>query len=332
MKKNYKTKFPVSIIVPMLNSSTTILKTLNSIIIQDYPIKEVIIVDNVSSDNSIELVEKYKKKQKKIPVLLFKNKKNIGVGGSYNRGVAISRSEHVIFMHSDSMLPGKYEIQRLVEPFYKDSNVVATYSTILHPKRVWNTYNFWMKCLMARVVGSNTGGLNDKFDCISKKIFKAVGGFDDKNYGQHQMIGAEDADLHFKLLEVGKVVGTKAKVIHLHYLKSDYALSDYLKNRKLLARSYGRLVRIQGRKLGPKGLLFAIIPGLAIIGFIPFFFPYNVILLFLFSFWYMKRMYLSRESRNNFRIFFLPFISILLIYLETYWMMSSLLIVRNKKR
>jgi glycosyltransferase involved in cell wall biosynthesis len=331
MKKVTKHNFSISVIVPMRNSATTIIKMLDSVAFQAFPIREIIIVDNVSSDASVALVEKYKIKHKNIPITLLINKKNIGVGASYNRGVKAAKSEYVIFMHSDSTLPTKYEVRQLLEPFVEQANVVATYAAILHPEKIWNTYNFWMKCLMARAVGKESGGLNDKFDCLNKKSFLSVGGFDDKNYGHHRMIGAEDADLHLKLLKIGKVVKSKAKVIHLHYLNDDYSFNDYLTNRKLLARSYGRIIRLQGKKLGPGALAFSIIPALAVIGCIPVLFPYNVALLVIFSFWYMKKMYVSKESRNDYHILLLPFITIFLIYYETFWMAESFLHLDKNK-
>ena len=82
MIRTKKLKDPtVSIVIPMKNSATTILKTLKSLAVQEYPIKEIIIIDNVSSDNSIEIVENYLKKSK-IPIILIKRKKNKGVFAS----------------------------------------------------------------------------------------------------------------------------------------------------------------------------------------------------------------------------------------------------------
>jgi hypothetical protein len=139
------------------------------------------------------------------------------------------------------------------------------------------------------------------------------------------MVGADDADLHIRLSEVGKVVRTNAKVVHLHYLRGDYALSDYITNRKLLAKSYGREIKIHGAKLGFGAIVFAIIPTLAVIGIIPILFPYNILLLFLFAFWYMQKMYVSAFSVKDIRIVLLPFITIFLVYYETFWMIESFL-------
>ena len=325
-----KKQFPVSIIVPMRNSATTIKKTLDSVIKQNYPIREIIVIDNVSNDSSVEIVKKYIIKNKKIPIYIVVHKKNKGVGASYNEGVERSKSDYVVFMHSDSTLPTVNELKKLTQPFYDDKATVATYSYILNPEEVWETYNFWMKSLMARAVGKESAGLNDKFDCINKKIFDKVRGFDSVNFGHHIGVGAEDSDLHMKLLKEGKVVKSEARVVHLHYLKGDYRLSDYIINRKLLARSYGRIMRIRGREIGLLILLFFIKPFIAILPFIPSLFPYSFIILLLFSIWYMKKMYITKSTLLNPNIILLPFITIFLIYYETFWVLESFLITEKK--
>jgi two-component system phosphate regulon sensor histidine kinase PhoR len=58
-------QFPVSVVIPMRNSETTILLTLNSLLKQNYPIKEILIVDNVSTDSSIAVVNDFIRKEKR---------------------------------------------------------------------------------------------------------------------------------------------------------------------------------------------------------------------------------------------------------------------------
>lgn len=328
--KNFTTKlFPVTFIVPMRNSATTIVKTFDGILKQNYPIREIIVVDNVSKDNSIRIVEDYRKKSKNTHIILIKNKKNVGVGESYNIGVRIAKTSHIVFMHSDSMLPTSKELQKLTEPFRKSPSVVASYSYILHPEKLWLSYNFWMKCLMARAVGKESPGLNDKFDCIEKKAFLKVRGFDTKNYGHNIGVGAEDADLHLKLKRVGEVVLSNAKVVHLHYLNHDYTFNDLLTNRKLLARSYGRIARLRWRETGLPIIVFLIKPALAITLFIPSFYSHNLVILFIFSLWYMKKMYLTKQTLMDPKILLLPFITIFLIVYEAFWMLESFIFIKN---
>ena len=246
MKFTKKTYLDVSVVVAMLNSETTIIKTLESLRGQAYIIREIIVVDNGSEDKSIGLVNTYAKANKKMNIQVIQREQNMGVGGSYNFGTSRTMSSYVIFMHSDGVLPSKNEVQKLVAPFLKDKLVVASYSSILLPYDIWKKYPFWEKCLLARSVGEVRPGLNGKFDCVKKSKFLEIGGFDDVRYGQDIGIGGEDGDLLKRFQKIGKVVESKAKVIHLHDLRNNYSFSDWIINRKLLARSYGRFIRLHG--------------------------------------------------------------------------------------
>lgn len=337
--KDKSNHFPVSVIVPMRDSATTLLLTLKSIEKQKYPVDEIIIIDNVSSDNSVVLANGYKKKSK-IPITIVQNKVNNGVGSSYNRGVKLAKAEYVVFMHSDSSLDSVSELEKLTQPFRNDKNTVGSYPYVVLPEKVWETYNFWQKCLFARSVGASPG-FNGKFDCIRKKAFLKVRGFDELTYGRDTSIGGEDADLYLRLEEQGKMVLSIAEVIHLHYLGNDYALSDWVKNRKLLARTYGRLLRFQGLSLplstSGKGLqlplgmfVFMIKPALAILPFFPFVHKVGIAMILLYVLFNSRKIYTTLSTLRNPRIFLLPFIDIFLLYYEVFWMIESFLFMKRK--
>jgi glycosyltransferase involved in cell wall biosynthesis len=331
---------PVSVVVPMKNSSTTLISTLESIEKQKYPVKEIIIVDNVSADNSLELARKYKKKSK-IPIHILKNKKNIGVGASYNRGVEYSSESLVVFMHSDSSLSSSGEMKKLVTPLIQSSEVVATFPIVFIPDSVWMTYNFWQKCLFARAVGKDSPGFNGKFDCLRRDAFLSIGGFDTKHYGHNIGIGSEDADLYLRLRNKGLIVLSEARVIHLHYMGGNYKLSDWIKTRKLLAKSYGRLIRLQGTSLPlqthgkglkiPLGmLLFTVKPILCVLPFIPIVQLIGIPMIFAYIFINSRKMYTTTSTLLDVRILLLPFIELFLLYAEVFWMFEALLFIKKK--
>jgi len=340
MKLNKNTLISVTVVVPMRNSETTILHALESIIKQDFPVKEIIVIDNVSSDNSVKLVLQSAKRSK-IPIRIIKQKENKGVGASYNLGVRNATSAYVIFMSSDSSLPSSHELKKLMKPFRKDSGAVASYPKVILPENIWNIYSFWQKCLFARSVGKEQPGFNGKFDCVKKEMFLRVGGSNTITFGGDVSIGGEDADLYLRLENQGKIVLSEAKVVHLHYLGSNYSVSDWVKNRKLLARTYGRLIRFHGRSLPFKAhgkglfiplgiLIFMIKPTLAVLPFIPNLHLFGVVLLIVYVFVNSRKMYTTLFTLMNPRIIFLPFIDIFLVYFETFWMIQAFLFVKRK--
>lgn len=338
---NKRTFPPVSVIIPTRNSETTLLKCLESVAKQDYPIVEIIVVDNASKDKSVAIAERFSKKSK-IPLKIISKKENTGVGSSYNLGVSKTKSSStfIIFLHSDSCPSTTKEMQKLVKPFLDSEKIVATYPTAVVPKAIWESYNFWQKYRFTRLLGKEIG-FNAKFDCIRKDVFNKVGGFDEKRFARDESIGGEDADLYLRLKKYGELVHSTAEVIHYHYLGSQYSLTDHFKTRKMLARTYGRLVRVQGRNLpiSSKGkglniplgtLLFLVKPTLALLPFIPYFQTIGIVLLVLYAFFNAKTLYTTASTLKNPRILLLPFIDILLVYYETFWMIQAFIFTKKK--
>ena len=95
----------LSIIVPNYNNEDYIEDCLKSIV--SYPPLneklEVIIIDDGSTDNSVEVIENFIKKCN-VRMYLVENEKNRGAGYSRNRGINVSSCKYVAFVDSDDMI------------------------------------------------------------------------------------------------------------------------------------------------------------------------------------------------------------------------------------
>ncbi len=318
LKSDSKSFCPqVSIILPMRNASSTLIKALDSIFIQDYPIQEIILVDNKSTDTSVDLVEEYAKKHKKFKITILKNKKDIKVAGSFNKGVTYSKTPYVIFMHSDCCFTSKKELGKLLQPIIDDKKVIATYGINENPLSAWMQYSFWEKCLLSRDVGKEMPGMVGKIDCIQKNTFLNVGGYNTEGFAAS---GGEDADLYLRLRDKGMVVETSAKTFHLHYLYGDFSLKDLIKKKRLTALTYGRLLRIQGLHNGIVGVLaMSFKPILALSAFIPGIQFLGIPALIVFPFLYYRRMFTTFSTITDPKIILLPLVGIFLVYYESFW-------------
>lgn len=106
----------VSAIIPNYNYARYVGEAVESALGQTYPNIEVIVVDDGSTDNSLEVLEKYRDRIKII------EQKNSGVCVARNRGVAESKGEYVAFLDADDVwLPEKIELQ--IDVFENDSTV-----------------------------------------------------------------------------------------------------------------------------------------------------------------------------------------------------------------
>ena len=97
MEKQDTIRFPcVSIIVPNLNSMQLLKKCISSLLQTDYPNFEIIVIDNGSKDEDIELfLRRYPE------VRVVRLRQNMGVPFAYNLGLSLSSGEFVSFVNND---------------------------------------------------------------------------------------------------------------------------------------------------------------------------------------------------------------------------------------
>lgn len=100
----------VSIVMPAYNCEKYIVGAINSVLAQTYQNWELLVIDDESKDNTFKIVNEFGDKDSRIRPI--KNKKNMGVSATRNRGIEIAVGEWVAFLDSDDMWsPAKLEKQ-----------------------------------------------------------------------------------------------------------------------------------------------------------------------------------------------------------------------------
>ncbi len=98
------TYFKVSVIIPAYNSARFLSEAIESVLSQSYPVLEVIVVDDGSTDETKEICNKY-------PNVKYIYQSNRGVSAARNLGTQISQGEYLLFLDSDDrLLPKAVEI------------------------------------------------------------------------------------------------------------------------------------------------------------------------------------------------------------------------------
>ena len=114
----------VSIITPSYNCEKYLGDTIHSVINQTYYNWEMIIVDDLSNDNSYDLAKEFAKQDSRIKVI--KLDKNSGAAVARNKGIEIAKGRYIAFLDSDDLWkPQKLEKQI---KFMKQNNYVFTYT------------------------------------------------------------------------------------------------------------------------------------------------------------------------------------------------------------
>jgi teichuronic acid biosynthesis glycosyltransferase TuaG len=102
----------VSVVIPAHNSGGTIVETLDSIAAQEVPVREIVVVDDLSTDDTVAVVEQWRRDHQSPALVLVKQDKNTGPAGARNRGIEVATGEWIAFLDADdAWLPSKLSIQ-----------------------------------------------------------------------------------------------------------------------------------------------------------------------------------------------------------------------------
>ncbi|GAB5400717.1 MAG: glycosyltransferase family 2 protein [Aureisphaera sp.] len=144
MKKKPINKQPlVSIITPLYNAEAFIAQNMESVLGQTYENWEQIIVDDVSTDASSEIVRTFAAKDDRIQ--LVRNPENKGAAFTRNRATELAKGDYIAFLDSDDWWhPEKLEKQI---KFMEAHDLAVSFTSYLHMDEAGNPLNKRIKAL-----------------------------------------------------------------------------------------------------------------------------------------------------------------------------------------
>ena len=193
----------VSVIIPTYNRGDVVLRALRSVFAQGHSVDQVIVVDDGSTDNTIERIER------NFPGVELIVQTNHGVSHARNRGIERARNEWLAFLDSDDeWLPGKIPAQ--LAAIVSDGT-----SRVCHSDEIWvrngrrvNPMNkhrkyggdIFLYCLPRCVMSPSSVVLH-------RSVVEAVGGFDET------LPVCEDYDLWLRIASQTTVLYVPEKLL-----------------------------------------------------------------------------------------------------------------------
>ena len=196
----------ISVIIPCYNVETYIEEGLLSVLNQTHPAREIICIDDGSTDNTIKIIRNL---QEKFPnkIYLYLNEKNRGATYTRNRGLAIAKGDFIQFFDADDiLLPDKFEHQiKIISECSYSPDIIVNDFQRKNIDGTIETYTFpaddpWCGLLEGRL-GVTTSNLYRRENVI------AVRGWTE------ELLSSQEYDLMFRMLVAGSLVLFDTKII-----------------------------------------------------------------------------------------------------------------------
>lgn len=184
----------ISVVIPLYNKERSIVSTIESVLSQTYIEWELIIVNDGSTDNSIEVVQNFfaglKNEDYRLKIL---SQENTGVSAARNKGIMEAKGEYIAFLDGDDIWNKDFlkEMARLIEEFPGKSIYGLACEQIKRGEKpilkdhYYRGESGWSYTTMA-FTGSSA--------CVNKKDAIEVGLFDTR------MTHGEDLDFWWRLM------------------------------------------------------------------------------------------------------------------------------------
>ena len=118
----------ISIVVAVYNAEKTLKKCVDSLLNQTYNNIEIILVNDCSKDNSLDICNEYSKANDNVKVI--SNDRNYGVSDTRNNGIDNSTGEYICFVDSDDYVESNYI--EVLYYYYQKYNTVPICGFVYH--------------------------------------------------------------------------------------------------------------------------------------------------------------------------------------------------------
>jgi len=190
----------VSVITPCYNGEKFIADAIESVLNQTYQNWELIIIDDGSTDNSKDIVQRYVNNE----IILIKHKYNKGIAKTKNTGIANARGKYIAFLDQDDIwLNSKLELQLECFEIGSDNiGVVCTgmifTDTNMKPTNIFRGFRdedqkTLIKNLYLKPINSSS------IMMVKKEYFEHIGTFNEK------LIGWDDYELLMRLATISQI-------------------------------------------------------------------------------------------------------------------------------
>lgn len=232
-----KKKYPkISIITPSYNQGRFIETTIRSVIEQNYPNLEYIVMDGGSTDETLDILKKYSRQ-----IRLF-SKKDKGQSDAINNGLKIAKGEIVGYLNSDDTIEPD-SLSKVADFFVKNSQyywVTGKCYVINENGRIVNNLvtlykSFWLKYFRSEKILAVLNYISQPATFWKKSVYCRIGTFN------HSLHYGMDYDYWLRLIKIYKLgfIDHYLAAFRIHsQSKSGQSYTDLFKESYLVSNKY----------------------------------------------------------------------------------------------
>jgi GT2 family glycosyltransferase len=219
-----------SVIIPVWNGINDLPACLAALAAQSHAPREIIAVDNASTDGSADWIANHHP-----TVRLIRNEENEGFGGACNRGLAAANGNVLVLLNQDTLVRPEW-LEALVKVLAENTDIGIAGSKALYPD---GTIQHAGATLDKRATSTHLGyhqkddGQFDRMtDCdfvtgaslaLHRQLYEQIGGFDPGFFPAY----LEDVDLCYRARAAGWRVVYAPRSVLIHNERSSAATPDY---------------------------------------------------------------------------------------------------------
>lgn len=158
----------ISIIMTSYNYEKYIREAIESVIAQSYKNWELIIIDDGSSDNSIEIIEQYVCKDSRVKLYTHKNNANKGIAESIKLGLKNANSEWIAFLESDDAWKSEY-LEEIVKVMQNSPDIIFSIPEVVYESSQQSDSKSFLEDLYPKFFNVNESGFINNFGYITTK-------------------------------------------------------------------------------------------------------------------------------------------------------------------
>lgn len=166
----------LSVITINLNNAPGLIRTIESVIAQDYGELEYIVIDGGSSDDSMDVINRYSSR-----ISSWISEKDDGIYQAMNKGIRLAKGEYCLFLNSGDWLLSPDSLQRFMASVEDEDIVTSHWGDYIYdgiiPTRGFTFYLFYKVSFMhfntviRRELFEKIGCYDESFKIVSDWLF-----------------------------------------------------------------------------------------------------------------------------------------------------------------